>query len=79
MQQWSRFDLLNNKDSLVDENSFFLQKWKEKGVVFIQDILDYIGKPFTFKVFQNKFKINPISLLCFGAREEHVCNTRLQA
>ena len=49
--------LFNNKDILIDGNSFFLQKWKEKGVISIQDILDNDGKPLTFKSFQDKFKI----------------------
>ena len=49
--------LFNNKDILIDGNSFFLQKWKEKGVISIQDILDNVGKPLTFKSFQDKFKI----------------------
>ena len=49
--------LFNNKDIVIDGNSFFLQKWKEKGVISIQDILDNDGKPLTFKSFQDKFKI----------------------
>ena len=35
--------LFNNKDILIDGNSFFLQKWTEKGVILIQDILDNDG------------------------------------
>lgn len=36
MQQWSRFDLLNNKDSLVDENSFsFSYKNGKKKALFL--------------------------------------------
>ena len=38
-------------------HSFFLQKWKEKGVVLIQDILDNDGKFLTFTSFQDRFKI----------------------
>ena len=34
-----------------------IQKWKEKGVISIQDILDNDRKSLTFKSFQNKFKI----------------------
>jgi len=49
--------LFNNKDILINGKSFFLQKWKEKGVIFIQDILDNDGKPLTFKAFQEKFKM----------------------
>ena len=49
--------LFNNKDILIDGKSFFLQKWKEKGVISIQDILDNDGKFLTFKSFQDKFKI----------------------
>ena len=30
--------LFKNRDILIDGNSFFLQKWKEKGVTSIQDI-----------------------------------------
>jgi len=48
--------LFKNKDILIDGSSFFLQKWKEKGVISIQDILDD-GKSLTFKSFQDKFKI----------------------
>ena len=47
----------NNKDILIDGNSFFLQKWKEKGVILIQDILDNDGKFLTFISFQERFKI----------------------
>ena len=49
--------LFNNKDILIDGNSFFLQKWKEKGVISIQDILDNDGKFLSFKSFQDDFKI----------------------
>ena len=35
----------------------FLQEWKEKDVISIQDILDNDGKSLTFKSFQDKFKI----------------------
>ena len=49
--------LFNNKDILIDGNSFFLQKWKEKGVILIQDILDNDGKFLTFTSFQERFKI----------------------
>ena len=49
--------LFNNKDILIDGNSFFLQKWKEKGVSLIQDILDNDGKFLTFTSFQDRFKI----------------------
>ena len=47
----------SNKDILIDGNSFFLQKWKEKGIISIQDILDNDRKFFSFKSFQDKFKI----------------------
>ena len=40
--------LFNNKDILIDGNSFFLQKWKEKGIILIQDILDNDGKFLTY-------------------------------
>ena len=50
--------LFNNQDILIDGKSFFLQKWKEKGVISIQDILDNDEKFLTFKSFQDKFKIN---------------------
>ena len=36
---------------------FFLQKWKQKGVILIQDILDNDGKFLTFTSFQERFKI----------------------
>ena len=36
---------------------FFLHKWKEKGVILIQDILDNDGKFLTFISFQERFKI----------------------
>ena len=49
--------LFNNKDILIDRNSFFLQKWKEKGVILIQDILDNDEKSLTFTSFQDRFKI----------------------
>jgi len=49
--------LLNNKDILINGNSFFLQKRKEKGVISIQDILDSDGKFLTLISFQDKFKI----------------------
>ena len=49
--------LFNNKDILIDGKSFFLHKWKQKGAVFIQDILDNNGKPLSFKAFQDKFAI----------------------
>ena len=49
--------LFNNKDILIEGKSFFLQKWKEKGVISIQDILDNDEKFLTFKSFQDKFKI----------------------
>ena len=49
--------LFNNKDILIDGNSFFLQKWKEKGVILIQDILDNDGKFLTFTSFKERFKI----------------------
>ena len=45
--------LFNNKDILIDENSFFLQKWKEKSVILIQDILDNDRKFLTFTSFQD--------------------------
>jgi len=41
--------LFYNKDILIDGKSFFPQKWEEKGVIFIQDILDSDGKPLTLK------------------------------
>ena len=49
--------LFNNKDIRIDGNTFFFQKWKERGVISIQDILDNDGKPLTFKSIQDKFKI----------------------
>ena len=49
--------LFNNKDILIDGKNFFPHKWKEKGAVFIQDILDNNGKPLSFKAFQDKFAI----------------------
>ena len=49
--------LFNNKDILIDGNSFFLQKWKQKGVILIQDILDNDGKFLTFTSCQDRFKI----------------------
>ena len=49
--------LFNNKDILIDGNSFFVQEWKEKDVISIQDILDNDGKSLTVKSFQDKFKI----------------------
>ena len=49
--------LFNNKDILIDGNSFSLQKWKEKGIILIQDILDNDGKFLTFTSFQDRFKI----------------------
>jgi len=50
--------LFNNKDILINGKRFFLPKWKEKGVVLIQDVLDSDGKPLTFSAFQNKFNVN---------------------
>ena len=49
--------LLNNKDIRIDGNTFFFQKWEERSVTSIQDILDNNEKPLTFKSFQDKFKI----------------------
>ena len=49
--------LFNNKDILIDGNDFFVQKWKENGVILIQDILDNDGKFLTFTSFQDRFKI----------------------
>ena len=49
--------LFNNKDTLIEGDSFFLQKWKEKGVILIQDILDNDEKFLTFTSFQERFKI----------------------
>ena len=42
----------NNKDIIIDGKRFFLSKWKEKGAVLIQDILDNDGKALTF-IIQN--------------------------
>ena len=36
---------------------FFLPKWKEKGVVFIHDVLDNCGKILSFNTFQTKFNV----------------------
>ena len=44
-------------DILIDRKSFFLPKWKEKGVAPIQVILDNDGKPLTFSAFHNKFNV----------------------
>ena len=49
--------LFSNKDILIDGKSFFLHRSKEKGAVFIQDILDNNGKPLSFKESQDKFAI----------------------
>ena len=49
--------LFNNQDILIDGKSFVLEKWKEKCVISIQDILDNDEKFSTFKSFQDKFKI----------------------
>ena len=61
--------LFNNKDSVLDENSFSYGRGIEKRTVYIQHILDYDGNPFTFKIFQNEFEII-IQLPCYAS--EHI-------
>ena len=50
--------IFNNKDILIDGNDFFVQKWKENGVILIQDILDNDGKFLTFTSFQDDLRSN---------------------
>ena len=49
--------LFNNRDILINRKFFFLPKWKEKGVVFIHDVLDNCGKILSFNTFQTKFNL----------------------
>ena len=50
--------LFNDKDILISGKCFFfLPKWKEKGVVFIHDVLDNCGKILSFNTFQTKFNV----------------------
>ena len=40
----ARYIIWNNKEVLIDKKSIYWENWKNKGILFIQDLLDQEGK-----------------------------------
>ena len=53
----------NNKDIKIDGKPFYLHKWNEKGITFIQDLLDENGQWLPIDQFKIKFNINETNFM----------------
>ena len=54
---YGEYILWNNETITIENNSLFWKTWFDKGIYFVQDLLDPRGNFLSFSDFQNKFHV----------------------
>ena len=54
---YGEYILWNNQTITIENNSLFWKSWFDKGIYFVQDLLDSSGNFLSFSEFQNKFQV----------------------
>ena len=56
----------NNRSMLIQNKSIYLKEWVEKGVIFVQDLINEDGSWMSFTQFTNKYNIRTNFLRYMG-------------